>query len=79
MSSNRSQDLLHYRYDFEYEDDDDEETADVGIENKYYNAKQMKSENPKEAIDEFLGLPAMEEEKGDWYDQQGSYMPQLAD
>ena len=51
----------------------------MGIENRYYNAKQMKSENPKEAIDEFLGLPAMEEEKGDWYDQQGSYMPQVAD
>lgn len=27
----------------------------------------MKVENPEEAIDEFLGLPAMEEEKGDWY------------
>lgn len=55
------------RYDFEYEDDDDEETGDVGIENKYYNAKQMKVDNPEEAIDEFLGMPAMEEEKGDWY------------
>lgn len=55
------------RYDFEYEDDDDEETGDVGIENKYYNAKQMKVDNPDEAIDEFLGMPAMEEEKGDWY------------
>jgi len=55
------------RYDFEYEDDDDEETGDVSIENKYYNAKQMKVDNPDEAIDEFLGLPAMEQEKGDWY------------
>lgn len=55
------------RYDFEYEDDDDEETGDVGIENKYYNAKQMKVDNPDEAVDEFLGIPAMEEEKGDWY------------
>ena len=54
------------RYDFEYEDDDDEETGDVSIENKYYNAKQMKVDNPDEAIDEFLGLPAMEQEKGDW-------------
>ena len=54
------------RYDFEYEDDDDEETGDVGIENKYYNAKQMKADNPDEAIDEFLGIPSMEEEKGDW-------------
>lgn len=55
------------RYDFEYEDDDDEETGDVSIENKYYNAKQMKADNPDEAIDEFLGLPAMEQEKGDWF------------
>ena len=55
------------RYDFEYEDGDEEETGDVGIENKYYNAKQMKGDNPDEAIDEFLGMPAMEEEKGDWF------------
>lgn len=27
----------------------------------------MKADNPDEAIEEFLGLPAMEEEKGDWY------------
>lgn len=38
----------------------------MGIENKYYNAKQMKADNPDEAIEEFLGLPPMEEEKGDW-------------
>ncbi|KAL8710228.1 MAG: hypothetical protein Q9220_005159 [cf. Caloplaca sp. 1 TL-2023] len=53
-------------YEFEYEDDDEEAGGDVGIENKYYNAKQMKSDNPDEAIDEFLGIPAMETEKGDW-------------
>ena len=39
----------------------------MGIENKYYNAKQMKADNPEEAIEEFLGMPAMEEEKGDWW------------
>ena len=55
-----------YRYDFEYEDDDEEETGDVGIENKYYNAKQMKADNPDEAIEEFLGIPPLEQEKGDW-------------
>lgn len=38
----------------------------MGVENKYYNGKQMKADNPDEAIEEFLGLPAMEEEKGDW-------------
>lgn len=36
------------------------------MENKYYNAKQMKADNPEEAIDEFLGVPGLEEEKGDW-------------
>ena len=60
------------RYDFEYEDDDEEETGDVGIENKYYNAKQMKVDNPEEAIEEFLGMPALEEEKGDWCVTYGS-------
>ncbi|KAI7224048.1 COP9 signalosome complex subunit [Hortaea werneckii] len=54
-------------YDFEYEDDDDqEEGGDVDVENKYYNAKQMKADNPEDAIDEFLGVPALEPEKGDW-------------
>jgi hypothetical protein len=36
------------------------------VENKYYNAKQMKTEAPEDAIEEFLGVPALEEEKGDW-------------
>lgn len=54
-------------YDFEYEDDDEEQSGDVNIENKYYNAKQLKADAPEEAIDEFLGVPALEEEKGDWY------------
>lgn len=57
---------MNYRYDFEYEDDDEEEAGDVGVENKYYNAKQMKADNPDEAIQEFLGMPALEDEKGDW-------------
>ena len=54
------------RYDFEYEEDDDEEGGDVDIENKYYNAKQMKASDPEAAIEEFLGLPVLEKEKGDW-------------
>ncbi|EHL01276.1 putative COP9 signalosome complex subunit 2 [Glarea lozoyensis 74030] len=53
-------------YDFEYEEDDDEESGDVDIENKYYNAKQMKASDPEAAIEEFLGVPALETEKGDW-------------
>ncbi|KAH0079549.1 hypothetical protein KCU90_g16359, partial [Aureobasidium melanogenum] len=52
-------------YDFEYEDEDEDQGGDVDIENKYYNAKQMKADSPEEAIDEFLGVPALEEEKGD--------------
>lgn len=54
------------RYDFEYEDDEEEESGDVDIENKYYNAKQIKADNPEDAIEEFLGVPALEQEKGDW-------------
>jgi COP9 signalosome complex subunit 2 len=55
-----------HRYDFEYEEDDDEEGGDVDIENKYYNAKQMKASDPEAAIEEFLGVPTLEKEKGDW-------------
>jgi COP9 signalosome complex subunit 2 len=54
-------------YDFEYEDEDEDQGGDVDIENKYYNAKQMKVDNPEEAIGEFLGVPALEGEKGDWW------------
>ncbi|KAL1656842.1 hypothetical protein SLS61_000638 [Didymella pomorum] len=60
------QDSGEEEYDFEYEDDDDEEGGDVDIENKYYNAKQLKADDPEAAIDEFLGMPALEEEKSDW-------------
>lgn len=28
----------------------------------------MKADSPEEAIDEFLGVPALEEEKSDWCD-----------
>jgi COP9 signalosome complex subunit 2 len=59
--------LIVDRYDFEYEDEDEEQSGDVDIENKYYNAKQVKGEDPESAIDEFLGIPALEEEKSDWY------------
>ncbi|ATZ50977.1 hypothetical protein BCIN_06g04360 [Botrytis cinerea B05.10] len=60
------QDSDQEEYDFEYEENDDEEDADVDIENKYYNAKQMKSTDPEGAIEEFLGIPALEQDKGDW-------------
>ncbi|KAI6247599.1 COP9 signalosome complex subunit 2 [Erysiphe necator] len=53
-------------YDFEYEEDEDEDNGDVNIENKYYNAKQMKTSEPEDAIKEFLEIPGLEKEKGDW-------------
>ncbi|KAL7934718.1 COP9 signalosome complex subunit 2 [Trichoderma chlorosporum] len=53
-------------YDFEYEEDDEEEAGDVDIENKYYNAKQLKLSDPQDAIAEFLGIPPLEPEKGEW-------------
>jgi COP9 signalosome complex subunit 2 len=53
-------------YDFEYEDEDDEDNGDVDIENKYYNAKQTKTSDPEEAVEEFLQIPALEPEKGEW-------------
>ncbi|KAI9822209.1 MAG: hypothetical protein M1826_000518 [Phylliscum demangeonii] len=54
------------QYDFEYEEDEGEESGDVDIENKYYNAKQIKSAEPETAVEDFLGLAAMESEKGEW-------------
>lgn len=53
-------------YDFEYEENEEEEDGNVDIENKYYNAKQMKASDPEAAIEEFLGIPPLEQEKGDW-------------
>ncbi|KAI1916086.1 hypothetical protein LOZ58_004374 [Ophidiomyces ophidiicola] len=60
------QDSDQEEYDFEYEDADDDESTDIGIENKYYNAKQIKADNPDEAIEEFLGVSLLEQDKGDW-------------
>ncbi|KKA30504.1 hypothetical protein TD95_002080 [Thielaviopsis punctulata] len=54
------------QYDFEYEDDEDEEDGNVDIENKYYNAKQLKLTDKEEAITEFLDIPNHEPEKGEW-------------
>ena len=33
------------------------------MENKYFSAKQLKSEEPETAIEEFLGVPALEDGK----------------
>ena len=56
--------MTSFSYDFEYEDaDEDENVGDVDVENKYFSAKQMKAEEPEAAIDEFLGVPALEDGK----------------
>ncbi|KAG2234482.1 PCI domain-containing protein [Thamnidium elegans] len=52
-------------YDFDYEDDEEEE-PDVDLENKYYNAKARKEDDPKEALIEFRRVVDTEETKGDW-------------
>ncbi|KAF7731243.1 COP9/signalosome complex subunit Csn2 [Apophysomyces ossiformis] len=52
-------------YDFDYEDDEDEE-PDVDLENKYYNAKAQKEDDPEGAIAEFRSVVDTQEEKGDW-------------
>ncbi|KAG5963484.1 hypothetical protein E4U57_006216 [Claviceps arundinis] len=54
------------QYDFEYEEEEEDESGDVDIENKYYNAKQMKAADPEDAVAEFLGLQSLEQEKGEW-------------
>lgn len=38
----------------------------MDIENKYYNAKAMRDEDETQAIADFLALPELEPEKGDW-------------
>ncbi|CCX06312.1 Similar to COP9 signalosome complex subunit 2; acc. no. Q5B3U7 [Pyronema omphalodes CBS 100304] len=53
-------------YEFDYEDNSEEESPDVDIENRYYNAKQMKATDPQAAINEFLEVVKAEKEKGDW-------------
>lgn len=61
-------DSANSSYDFDYEDDDgDEQVGDVDVENKYFSAKQLKTEDPETAIKEFLGVPALEDGKTEMY------------
>lgn len=55
-------------YDFEYEDDgSDEEGGDVDLENQYYNAKALKEDDPKAAVEALKKVLAAEgDEQGDW-------------
>ncbi|SHO78677.1 Similar to S.cerevisiae protein RPN6 (Essential, non-ATPase regulatory subunit of the 26S proteasome lid) [Malassezia sympodialis ATCC 42132] len=53
-------------YDFEYEDDEEEEDADAQIENKYYNAKSIKTTQPEQALYEFQEIVEQENSKSEW-------------
>lgn len=55
-----------YEFEFDDEDEEEEDSANIDIENKYYNAKQIKASEPDEAIKEFLEVTKQQEEKGDW-------------
>ncbi|KAH8147425.1 uncharacterized protein LAJ45_08581 [Morchella importuna] len=46
--------------------EEDDDSGNVDVENSYYNAKGMKQTDPQAAIDEFLGVVALEAEKGEW-------------
>ncbi|KAH9808903.1 PCI domain-containing protein [Melampsora americana] len=52
-------------YDFDYEDDDQED-VDAIIENKYYQAKNHKVENPERALEDWRSIVESEEVKGEW-------------
>ncbi|GBF94078.1 COP9 signalosome complex subunit [Raphidocelis subcapitata] len=53
-------------YGFEYSEEEQEE-EDVDIENQYYNSKGMlEGEDPRDAMDGFRQVVAMEAEKGEW-------------
>ncbi|WFD27303.1 hypothetical protein MNAN1_002299 [Malassezia nana] len=52
-------------YDFEYEDEEDED-ADVVMENKYYNAKEIKGAHPQKAISEFQDIINEDVSKTEW-------------
>lgn len=55
-------------YGFEYSDDDDEGegSGSASLENKYYQAKSLKEDDPEAALAAFKALVAAEPEKGDW-------------
>ncbi|OWA51573.1 COP9 signalosome complex subunit 2 [Hypsibius exemplaris] len=52
--------------DFAYEEDGGEE-PDVDLENQYYNAKAMKEDDPRLAIEQFQSVVTLEgDNKGEW-------------
>ncbi|KAG0142398.1 hypothetical protein CROQUDRAFT_67246 [Cronartium quercuum f. sp. fusiforme G11] len=52
-------------YDFDYEDDDQED-VDADVENKYYQAKNNKSDNPEKALADWRSIVETEDPKGEW-------------
>lgn len=56
-------------YDFEYEDEEeemeDDDNVDLDCENKYYNAKAVKEDEPQEAISQFEEI-VEDESAGEW-------------
>ena len=52
-------------YGFDYEDDEGSE-PDASLENQYYNAKAMKDDDPRAALDSFKGVLETETDKGEW-------------
>jgi hypothetical protein len=60
--------LLTARYDFDYEDDeDDDPVANPDVENRYYNAKAIKDEEPRVALVEFFRIKSLPSARdGDW-------------
>ncbi|WFD06709.1 hypothetical protein MVES1_002063 [Malassezia vespertilionis] len=59
-------DAIEEDYGFEYEDDDEDMDADADTENKYYNAKSIKDENPDEALKDLQGILDAETQLSEW-------------
>jgi len=55
-----------YDFDFEYDEENEEEEQNVDLENKYYNAKGLKEDSPKDAIREFQNVIDSDTEQSDW-------------
>lgn len=52
-------------YDFDYEDDDQED-IDADVENKYYQAKNLRGDEPERALSEWRSIVEAENPKGEW-------------
>ncbi|XP_055349433.1 COP9 signalosome complex subunit 2-like [Paramacrobiotus metropolitanus] len=59
-------DFMMENEDFDYQEEEEEE-PDVDLENTYYNAKAMKEEDPRVALEQFQSVVVLEgDNKGDW-------------